>query len=215
MRREFLLRVRDLRVFFNAVLFFLMIVIVLPLTIPANSHALQILTPGIIWIAVIFAVLLSVERLFGQEYDDGVIEQWLVANVPITVIVLAKLFVHWITIISALLLLSPIVAIILNLNWYTVFILDLSVVFATPTSVCLCALAEALSAGFKHKTLLMSLIVIPLNIPVLILCTAVVHLAMTHESVVGFLALLLAISLISTAVVPFAVSGIIRFCLVD
>lgn len=214
-RREVLLRVRDLRSSCNAVLFFLMIIIVLPLTIPANSPALTVLSPGIIWIAVVFAVFLSVERLFSQDYDDGVIEQWLVSSVPITVIVLAKLFVHWFVIVSALLLLSPFVATLLKLDWYTIFIVDLSVIFATPTIVCLCGLAESLAAGLKQKTLLMALIVIPLNIPILILCSEVTRLAMAQEPVLGVLALVLAISLISIISLPFSISGVIRFCLAD
>lgn len=215
LHREWVIRLRDLRSSINAVLFFLMIIIVFPLTIPANSDALSVLTPGIIWIAVLFAVFLSAERLFSQDYDDGVVEQWLVSTVPITTIVLAKLTVHWLIIVGSILCLSPLVAILLKLSWYEVGILILSVLFATPTIVALCGMAEAFAAGIKQKTLIMALIVIPLNIPVLILGSTVLRTAMDQDPVSGMLALILAISCISMLSIPFAIAGIVKICLAD
>ena len=204
-----------MKIFFSAILFFLMIIIVLPLTIPANSNALNILTPGIIWIAVLFAVFLSAERLFSQDYDDGVVEQWLVSTVPVTTIVLAKLTVHWLIIVGSIVCLSPVVAILLKLSWYAVSIVALSVIFATPAIVALCGMAEAFAAGIKQKTLIMALIVIPLNIPVLILGSTVLRAAIEKEPVSGMLALLLAISCISIISIPFAIAGIVKICLAD
>ncbi len=213
--REMCLRLRDFKSMLNAVLFFLMIIVFFPLTIPANSSSLNLLTPGIIWVGLIFATFLSAEHLFSQDYADGVVEQWFVSSIPVTIIVLAKLSIHCLIIVGSLLLLSPLIAILLKLTWYQVLILDASVVCAIPTIVALCALAEAFAAGIKQKTLIMGLIVLPLNIPVLIIGSSIMRAALMNEAVSGMLAILLAISLLAWLFVPLAIAGVIKICLVD
>ncbi len=212
--RELYLRLRDFKSILNAILFFLMIVVFFPFTLPANSNLLNLLTPSIIWVGLIFAIFLSSENLFSQDYADGIIEQWLVSTVPITLIVQAKLNIHYLLIIASVVLLSPILAILLKLNLYQVCILDLSVIFGVPAIAALCALAEAFAVGIKQKTLIMGLIVLPLNIPILIVGSSIIRATIIHEPVSGMLAMLLAISLLAGFFVPFAIAGVIRICLI-
>jgi heme exporter protein B len=211
--REISLRVRDYKYIFNAVLFFLMIVIFFPLTIPINSPGLNLLIPGMIWIGLIFSIFLSSENLFAQDYADGIIEQWLVSTIPITLLVFAKLIVHGLIIISSVVFLSPILAVIFNLTLYQVFILDMSVIFGAPSVISICALSEAFTVGIKQKSLIMGLVVLPLNIPILILGSAIIRAVIIHEPVSGMLAILLAISCLSGFLLPFAIAGVVRVCL--
>lgn len=212
--REISLRVRDYKSIFNAVLFFLMIVIFFPLTIPINSTSLNLLIPGIIWIGLIFSIFLSSENLFAQDYADGIIEQWFVSTVPIALLVFAKLIIHGLIIISSVVLLSPLLAVILKLTTYQVFILDVSVIFGAPSVIALCALSEAFAVGMKQKSLIMGLVVLPLNIPILILGSAIIRAVIIHEPVSGMLAILLAISCLAGFLLPFAIAGVVRFCLI-
>lgn len=212
--REISLRLRDSKSMFNAVLFFLMVVIFFPLTIPANSNSLNLLIPGMIWIGLIFSILLSSDDLFAQDYADGIIEQWLVSTLPITLLVFAKLIIHSFVIIISVLLLSPLLAVILKLNIYQVFILNLSVLFGAPAIVALCALSEAFAVNIKQKSLIMGLVVLPLNIPILILGSAIMRAVIIHEPVSAMLAIMLAISCLAGFFLPFAIAGVIRVCLI-
>lgn len=212
--REICLRTRDFKSILNAILFFLMIIVFFPLTIPANSNQLMLLTPGIIWIGLIFSIFLSSEHLFSQDYTDGIIEQWFVSTIPITIVVLAKLSIHCLIIICSVILLSPLLAILLKLNLYQIYILDLSVVFGAPSIIALCALAEAFAVDIKQKSLIMGLIVLPLNIPILIIGSSIIRAVIMHEPVSAMLAILLAITCLTGFCLPFAIAGVIRVCLI-
>ena len=90
--REIRLHLRQLRLIINSCLFFLMIVVFFPLTMTPDVALLRTIAPGLVWIAMLLALFLSAERLFQQDYDDGVIEQWLVSGYPISLLVSAKIF---------------------------------------------------------------------------------------------------------------------------
>ena len=209
LKREGLLQIRDFRTAINAGLFFLMLIVFFPLTLPVNSNILRIVAPGLIWVGVLLSLFLSSEKLFKQDYEDGIIEQWFVSPYPITIMVLAKISIHWLVNIIPVLLISPFMAILFKLSIYEIFILG------SPAIVALCALSAGFSSGLKQKGVVMALILLPLAIPILILGSGSIMQGMHGEPVLGFLALLLAISLTSLALLPFAISGIIKISLVD
>ena len=93
--REMLLHLRQLRLIINSCLFFLMIIVFFPLTMTPDTNLLRTIAPGLVWIAMLLAFFLSSERLFQQDYDDGVIEQWLVSGLPISLMVGSKILIHW------------------------------------------------------------------------------------------------------------------------
>lgn len=212
--REICLRQRDIKSILHAVLFFLMIVIFFPLTIPANSNYLSLLIPGIVWIGLIFSIFLSSENLFTQDYADGIIEEWMVSTIPFTIIILAKLSIHFFIMVTSIVLLSPLLGILLKINLYQIYILDLSVIFGAPSVIAICALAEAFSVGIKQKSLLMGLIILPFNVPILILGSSIIRAVIIQEPVSGMLAIMLAISLISIFLLPFAIAGVIKICVI-
>ena len=215
MSREILLQLRQLRLIVNTCLFFLMIVVFFPLTMSPDIVLLHTVAPGLVWIAMLFALFLSSERIFHQDYDDGIIEQWLVSGFPISVFISAKMLVHWLLNMVPMLAFSPFLAMLFSLTLHETIVLMLSLICGTPAILFLCAMAAACSTGLQQKGVLMSLILLPLTIPVMIFGSGTLTAAMQGLPVMGYLALLLALSILAVGFLPFAVAGVIRVGLVD
>lgn len=213
--REMLLHLRQLRLIMNSCLFFLMIVVFFPLTMSPDPAALRVVAPGLVWIAMLLALFLSTERLFQQDYDDGVIEQWLVSASSISVLVSAKVLIHWLLNLLPMLIFCPLLALLFGLHLQELFILMLSLIFGTPAIIFLCALSAAFGTILQQKGILMALILLPLTIPVMVFGSATLATAMQGGSVNGHLALLLAMSIAAAGLLPFAIAGVIRNGLVD
>lgn len=213
--RELRLHLRQLRLILNACLFFLMIVVFFPLTMTPDVNLLRTIAPGLVWIAMLLAMFLSSERLFQQDYDEGVIEQWLVSSYPISLLVSAKILIHWLLNLLPMLILCPLLAILFKLSPHETLILMLSLLCGTPAILILCALAAAFSSGLQQKGVLMALILLPLTLPVMIFGSGTLTAAMQGLPIQGYIALLLAMSIVTAATLPFAVAGVIRVGLVD
>ncbi len=213
--RELRMHLRQLRLILNACLFFLMIAVFFPLTMTPDVTLLRTIAPGLVWIALLFAMFLSAERLFQQDYDEGVIEQWLVSGYPLGVMVSAKMLIHWLLNLTPMFLLCPFLALLFSLTVHETVILMLSLVCGTPAILMLCALAAAFSTGIQQKGLLMALVVLPLTLPVMIFGSGTLTAAMQGLPIQGYLALLLAMSIGAMMTLPFAVAGVIRVGLVD
>lgn len=213
--RECSLYARQLRVIVNACLFFMMIMVFFPLTMPSDRLLLRTLLPGLIWIAALFSMLLSSERLFQSDYDEGIIEQWIVSGHPISVFVAAKVWSHWLMTMMPLLFLCPVLAVLFSLNRNDLFALMASLFCGTPTLLFLCALAAAFGTGLRQTGILMALILLPLTIPVMIFGSQTGLSAMDGLPISGYLAWLLALSCLSASCLPIAIAGVIRVGLVD
>jgi heme exporter protein B len=205
-QREIILHWRQRRVCINSCIFFLMIVTFFPLTLPPNSNILHTIAPGLIWIAMLFALFLSAQRLFQQEYDDGVIEQWIVSGYPLSIFILAKLFSHWLIIVIPMLLFCPLFALLFNLTYLETSNIILTLITGTPAILTLCALASAFGSCVQNNGILMAIIVLPLTLPIIIIGSTQTN---------ATLALLLALSITTVTLLPIAISGIIRAVLVD
>jgi heme exporter protein B len=215
LHREIMLHYRAPRHLAYASLFFLMTLIFFPLTISAEIETLRPISPGLIWIDLLFAFFLSSERLFQQDYDDGVIEQWLVSGVSIQLLVGAKVLAHWMLTLLPLLMLCPLIGVCLHLSTYEVVILILSILCGSPAIVFLCALAAAFSTGLKQKGILMALILFPLTIPIMIFGSATLATSMQGLPIQGYFAILLALSIMAVGLLPFAIAGVASINLVD
>ncbi len=213
--REFRVHCRQLRTVFNACLFFLMVMAFFPLTMPLAQDLSRIILPGLLWIALLFALLLSSEGLFQHDYDEGVIEQWLISGYPVSLFIVAKLGVHWVMTLFPMVLISPVLALLFQLDFYETGMLVSSLLCGTPAILCLCALAAASGSGLKQKGVLMALILLPLTIPVMIFGSGAMGAAIQGQPVLGYLAILLAISLTAMLFLPFAIAGIVRISFVD
>lgn len=214
-KREFLLHLRQPKLLLQASLFFLMVTVFFPLTMPPEILVLRSLAPGLVWIAMLLSMLLTSAVLFQQDYEDGIIEQWLVSSYPLSLIITAKLLVHWVVNVLPMLLFCPLLALLFNLTWQEMWILMLSLIAGTPAILFLCGLAAAFSTGIQQKGVLMALVLLPLTIPVMVFGSGSLTNAMHAQNVSGHLAILLAISILSVAFLPFAIAAIIRISLND
>ncbi|RUR15544.1 heme exporter protein CcmB [Legionella sp. km535] len=214
-KRELLIQMRQIKYLVNSCLFFLMLLFLFPLTIRPEVVLLRTIAPGLIWMAILLSMLLSAERLFQQDYEQGVIEQWLVSGQSLPVIISAKILAHWLFNITPLLLLSPLVALLFAFSVWETWILILSLLCGTPALFYLCALAAAFGVGVNQRGALMALILLPLTLPLLVFGSGTLSIAMQGLPINGYLALLMAMSVIAAGFLPFAIAGVVRISQVD
>lgn len=214
-RRELLIQVRQIRFLVNSSLFLLIFLFMFPLTLKPEVALLRTIAPGLVWMAILLSMLLSAERLFQQDYEQGVMEQWLVSGQSLPVLVSAKVIAHWLFNLLPLLVLCPLVALLFSLSAWEVWVLALTVLCGTPALLFLCALVAAFGVGINQRGVLMALILLPLTLPLLIFGSGTINIAMQDLPVRGYLALLSAISLISVSFLPFAIAGVIRISHTD
>lgn len=209
-QREMLLHVRQLSTLINVCLFFLMLIVFFPLSLPPDPAILRAVVPGILWIAVLLSFLLSSDRIFQNDYEQGVIEQWLVSGESLALLVAAKVFVHWLINLLPLLLLSPFIALLFSLSCKETLVLAMSLVCGTPAMLFLCALAAVFGIGVNQRSALMALILLPLTLPLMIFGSATLTIAMQGLDIVAYLAILTAVSLLAAGFLPFAIAGVLR-----
>ncbi len=214
-KRELLIQGRQIRLVINSCLFFLMLIFIFPLTLKPEVALMRMVAPGIIWMALLLSMLLSAERLFQQDYEQGVIEQWLVSGQSMPLIISAKVCAHWIFNLLPAFILCPLIALIFSFNVWETWIMILSLLTGTPALLFLCALAAAFGAGVNQRGALMALILLPLTLPLLIFGSGTLTVAMQGFAVNGYLALLAAMSLIAISFLPYAISGVIRISHAD
>lgn len=209
-KREFLIQNRQRRLLINSGLFFLMILFIFPLTMKPEIELMRSVAPGLTWIAVLLSILLSSERIFQQDYEHGVIEQWLVSGRPVSLMVSAKVLAHWICNVLPLILLVPLVALFFSFSVKETEVLVFGLFCGTPALMFLCALAVSFGLSLSQKGALMALILLPLALPVLIFGAGMVNMAMQNLPIRGYCAFLLAMSVMAVGFLPFAIAGVIR-----
>lgn len=213
--RETLVYVRQIRLIFNACLFYFMFIVFFPLTLPPDLAIMRTVLPGVIWMAMLLVLLLSADRMFQQDYEQGVLEQWLVSGHSLSLLITAKVLVHWLLNLLPILCLCPIIALLYSLTLWEGVIVGLSLICATPALVFLSALAAVFGVGVNQRGALMALILLPLTLPVMIFGSGAINMAMQGLPVSGYLAFLMAMSVIAISLLPFAIAGVIRISLAD
>jgi heme exporter protein B len=194
----------------NPLLFFIIVVTLFPLGIGPEPNTLMRIAPGIIWVAALLATLLSLERLFKADHSDGALEQMLLSPQPVFILVLAKIVAHWLLTGLPLILVSPLLAVLLHLNEHAYGALMLTLLLGTPVLSLLGAIGVALTVGIKKGGVLLSLLVLPLYIPVLIFATSAIDAASMNLPFGGQLAIIAAFLAGSLTLAPFAVSAALK-----
>ena len=194
----------------NPIWFFIIVVTLFPLGIGTDPTLLARIAPGIIWVAALLAALLSFERLFKDDYIDGSLEQMMLAPHSLTWLVCAKIFTHWLLTGLPILLVSPLLAIFLSLEENTFWALFLTLLIGTPILSLLGAIGVALTIGLRKGGVLLSLIMLPLSIPILIFSTMAIDAASFGQPYLGLLALLGAMLIGAITLAPFAVAASLR-----
>ncbi|MES2819710.1 MAG: heme exporter protein CcmB [Pseudomonadota bacterium] len=191
----------------NPLVFFAIVVALFPLAVGPQAQLLQTLAPGLVWVAALLAVLLSLDGLFRSDFEDGSLEQWVVSSHPLALLVLAKVLAHWLFSGLALVLLAPLLALMLGLPARCVPVLLFSLLLGTPVLSLLGAVGAALTVGLKRGGLLLALLILPLYIPVLILGTGTLQAALQGLPTLGYLLWLGSLTALAVTLTPFAIAA--------
>jgi heme exporter protein B len=209
-KRDLLLAFRHRNDIVNPLAFFLMVAILFPLGVSPEAKFLAQIAPGVIWVAALLASLLSVDSIFRTDFDDGSLEQMLVSPQPLVLLVLAKVLSHWLISGFCLALLSPLLAMMLFLPSQGLFALVVSLLLGTPTLSLIGAIGAGLTVGLRKGGILISLLVLPLYIPVLIFGAGTVQAGTMGMPITGYLALLGAVLVVSMMLAPFAIVAALK-----
>ena len=209
-KRELVLAFRHKGELANPLIFFLMVVIFLPLGISHEKAVLAKLAPGMIWVIALLATLLSLDGLFRSDYDDGSLEQMLLSPHPLPWLVLAKIAAHWLVTGIPLMLLTPLLGVMLFLPADGYLPMMLSLFIGTASLSLIGSIGAALTVGLRKGGLILSLVVMPLYVPVLIFGASAVNEAVDGFPIGGQIAILTAMCLAALIMAPFAVAGALR-----
>ena len=212
-QRELTIAFRRPAEILNPLWFFLIVITLFPLLMGPNPELLGKIASGIAWVAASLSALLSFERLFRDDYLDGSLEQLMLLPVGLPQVALAKVIAHWLLTGLPLILLSPIAAILLSLEAHVWWALVLTLLLGTPILSCLGAIGVALTVGLRKGGTLLSLLILPLFLPVLIFAAAVLEAATINMNYSGQLAIIGAILAITLTFSPFAIAGALRISL--
>ncbi|WP_462380556.1 heme exporter protein CcmB [Pseudomonas sp. Marseille-QA0892] len=206
LRREMTLLYRRPAELANPLVFFGIVIALFPLAIGPQMQLLQTLSPGLIWVAALLAVLLSLDGLFRSDYEDGSLEQWVVSSQPLPLLALAKIVAHWLFSGLALVLLAPLVALMLGLPGRCLPVLLASLLLGTPILSLVGAIGAALTVGLKRGGVLLALLILPLYIPVLILGSGALQASLQGLPVAGYLLWLGSLLVLTITLAPFAIA---------
>ena len=208
---------RDLRVAlrrrsdtFAALIFFVMVVSLFPLGVGPEPQLLRTMAPGVLWVAAMLASMLSLARLFADDHADGTLEQMLLSTQPLGLLVLGKTLAHWVGSGLPLVLLSPLLALQFDLSASSIGVLVLSLLLGTPVLSLVGAIGAALTVGLRSSNVLLSLLILPLSIPVLIFGAGAVEAHVAGLGVAGHFSLLGALLLVSVAAAPWVAAAALR-----
>ncbi|WKC37183.1 heme exporter protein CcmB [Ectopseudomonas chengduensis] len=191
----------------NPLVFFAIVIALFPLAVGPETQLLQTLSPGLIWVAALLAVLLSLDGLFRSDFEDGSLEQWVLSSHPLPLLVLAKVLAHWLFSGLALVLLAPVLALMLGLPVRCLPVLLISLLLGTPVLSLLGAVGAALTVGLKRGGLLLALLILPLYIPVLILGSGALQAALQGLPASGHLLWLASLTALAVTLTPFAIAA--------
>ena len=205
-RRDLVLALRRRSEMVNPLLFFILVITLFPLGIGAQPKLLQAIAPGIIWVSALLAAMLSLDSLFRSDFDDGSLEQILLSPHPTSVLVLGKIIAHWLVTGLPLLLVAPLLAVFLGMPDSALSVLLLTLLLGTPVLSLIGAIGVALTIGLRRGGMILSLLVLPLYVPVLIFAGNAVEMAGSGLPVDAQISILIAILLMALVLAPLPVA---------
>ncbi len=208
--RDLRLALRRLAETLLAAVFFALALALFPLGVGASPDILARIGAGVIWVLALFAVLLSLERLFQADFEDGSLELLVLSPAPLELLVLGKCLGHWLTSGLLLVLTAPLLALLMNLPAVAFWVLPLALALGTPTLTLIGAIGAALMLGSRRGTALTALLVLPLYIPVLIFGVSAVDGYLLGLGGSTQLLILAAMLLAALALAPFAAAAALR-----
>lgn len=210
LRRDLLLALRHRGELANPLLFFVIVVSLFPLGLGPESGMLRAIAPGILWVSALLAALLSLESVFRSDFEDGSLEQLLLSPHPASALVLTKVVAHWLVTGLPLILLAPLLGVLLHLPAAATGALLATLALGTPVLSLVGAIGVALTVGLRRGGILLSLLVLPLYIPVLIFAASAVADAALGLPITGQLYLLGALLALAVTLAPLACAAALR-----
>lgn len=211
------LLIRDLRLAVRAgggfglgLAFFLIVVVLVPFGVGPNSGLLSKIAPGILWIGALLACLLSLDRIFALDWEDGSLDLLATSPLPLEAAVTVKALAHWLTTGVPLVLAAPVFAVLLNLPQEGFLWLVLSLALGTPALSVIGTFGAALTVGIKRGGLLLSLLVLPLYVPTLIFGAEVARRGASGMALEVPILMLAGITFGAIALLPFASAYVLR-----
>jgi heme exporter protein B len=191
-------------------IFYVVVTTMFPLATTPDLSQLRIISGGVVWVAALLASLLALEALFRADVEDGTTEQWVLTGQPLGYLLLAKVAAHWVLTGLPLVIMSPVVGTALGLPYDAWGVLMFSLLMGTGTLSILGGIGAALTVGVRRGSVLLSLLVLPLAMPLLIFGARAVGMQMDGDSPAGPLQLLAAIFFLALSLGPLAMSAAIR-----
>jgi heme exporter protein B len=190
--------------------FILAVLVLVPLSIGPDQNLLQRLAPGIMWLTLLLAVLLTAERIYAQDLEDGSLDELALQSLPLELTCLAKSLAHWLGVSLPLAIISPFLGFLLNLDATNLSILLLSMMLGSLALSLLASIGAAVTAGLRRGGLLISLLVLPLYVPVMIFGVSATAATTGPSGSTSSLLVLTAVTLVALAVSPWASAAALR-----
>jgi heme exporter protein B len=213
LRRDLVVAFRIRGVLVHHLLFFVLVVVLFPLGTQADRKVLVNISPALIWMAVLLAALLSLQRLFRSDYEDGTLEQYLLSPEPLALIALAKVTAYWLVSGLMFVIVAPLLVLLLGVPVHAVPIMMAALALGTPTLGLVGAIGTALTLSLPRAGLLLSLLVFPLYVPVLIFGAGAMRAAIAGLPSAGALYLLAALLVLGITAGPWAIAAALRISL--
>lgn len=210
-RRDLHLAVREGGAISTAIGFYLVVVAILPLGLGPDLNLLSRIAPGVLWVALLLSALLSVDRIFHNDHEDGALELLAMGPLPLELVAAAKALAHWISTGLPLVLAAPVLALLLNLPAEAFGVLVLTMATGTPAISFLGAVGAALTLGLRRGGLLLSLLILPLYVPILIFGVSAMNAVITGPApfLPSYL-ILCALTLVTLVLAPVATAAALR-----
>ncbi len=194
----------------NPLFFFAMVSTLFPLAVGPSSEELAFSGPGVVWVAALLAALLSLNSLFMSDFEDGSLDQLILSPQPLPMTALAKALAHWLITGLPLVLVSPLVAITFQMPAQTISVMMVTLTFGTVSLSLLGSIGAALTVGLHRGTALLSLLILPLAMPILIFGARTVSLAAADDAVSAGVYFLAAYCMLTLTLAPFATAAALR-----
>ena len=209
-RRDLVLAMRRRADVLTTLVFFVMVVSLFPLGVGPETDMLRKMAPGVVWVAALLASMLSLGRLFSADYLDGTLEQFMLAPQSLPLLVLGKIVAHWMVSGLPLVFMAPVLGLQFDMSAQSLWVLIVGLLLGTPILSMIGAVGAALTLGLRGGGVLVSLLVLPLCIPVLIFGAGAVEAVATGVSIASHLALMGAIMLLALVFTPWVTAQALR-----
>jgi heme exporter protein B len=211
--RDLLLVMRRKSEVLTALFFFVVVTSLFPLGIGADGALLRKIAPGVLWVAALLSTLLGLQRMFAADYLDGALEQLILTPQSLVLLVSGKIAAHWLVSGLPLVLLAPIIGIQFDLDASSLYVLMASLLLGTPVLSLLGSIGAALTLGVRGGSVLMSLLILPLYVPVLIFGAGAVYANSVGLDITGHFSLLGALLILALAFVPWVSAAALKIAI--